>query len=63
MVVALIHLLPREKPESKLVFDDQGPGAEPTVHLRRSVSSRLTESRPLITALGIALRWRLLGVA
>lgn len=54
--VALIHLLPRGTPERNLVFADQGPGAAPTVHLGDPYPfPELTESRPLITALGIAL--------
>jgi hypothetical protein len=54
--VALIHLLPREKPEPQLVFTYQGPGAEPTVHQGDPYAFPwLTESRPLITALGIGL--------
>jgi hypothetical protein len=55
MAVALIHLLPRGRPEGQLVVT-QGPGTEPTVHAGNPYPfPELTESRALITALGIAL--------
>ena len=54
--VALIHLLPREKPESQLVFSYEGPGQPPSVHAGHPYPFPwLPESRTLITALGIAL--------
>jgi hypothetical protein len=54
-VVALIHLLPRGQPERNFVFTER-PGAEPTVHLGPPYPfPELTESRTLITAIGIGL--------
>lgn len=53
--VALIHLLPREKPEPQIGFN-YTPGAEPTVSFGDPYPfPELTESKALITALGIAL--------
>lgn len=54
--VALIHLLPRPRPEPTLGFTYRGPGVDPTVHAGPPYPLPwLPESRTLITALGIAL--------
>jgi hypothetical protein len=54
--VALIHLLPREKPEQQVSFSYEGPGMRPKVSFGDPYPMPwLTESRILITALGIAL--------
>jgi hypothetical protein len=54
--IALVHLLPRPRPEPTFVFTYQGPGQDPTVSSGAPYPLPwLTESRTLITALGIAL--------
>ena len=54
--VALIHLLPRPKPEKTIGVNYPGPGQDPTVHFGPPYPMPwLTESRTLITAIGIAL--------
>jgi hypothetical protein len=54
--VALIHLLPREKPPSTVITTYKAPGLEPTVTFGPPYPMPwLTESATLITALGIAL--------
>jgi hypothetical protein len=54
--VALIHLLPREKPETQIGVSYEAPGMEPKVFFGDPYPfPELTESRTLITALGIAL--------
>jgi hypothetical protein len=54
--VALIHLLPRDKPQPSIGFTYRAPGLEPTVTFGPPYPMPwLTESATLITALGIAL--------
>ena len=54
--IALVHLLPRPRPEPTIGFTYEGPGVEPTVNFGPPYFLPwLTESRTLITALGIAL--------
>jgi hypothetical protein len=54
--VALIHLLPREKPARSIGVAYEGPGLEPTVTFSPPYPwPWLPESATLITALGIAL--------
>jgi hypothetical protein len=54
--VALIHLLPREKPQQSIGLSYEGPGLEPTVTFSPPYPLPwLPESQTLITALGIAL--------
>jgi hypothetical protein len=54
--IALVHLLPRPRPEPTIGFTYAGPGMEPKVDFGPPYFLPwLTESRTLITALGIAL--------
>jgi hypothetical protein len=54
--VALIHLLPRQKPETRVLVGYEGPHMKPKVFFGDPYPfPELTESRTLITALGIAL--------
>lgn len=54
--IALIHLLPRPKPEPSIGFTYEGPGVEPTVDFGPPYPLPwLPESEALISALGIAL--------